>query len=111
MRKICRGGNGPILATFHLKNDLRVSLNHGQRNRYCSLVLVFFIIHVVGSSFVLEGSQTSYAQFRQWDGGLNSSIEFEFKTSQNNGLLLYTDNPVEKEYLMIKIVDGSVRLR
>jgi len=66
---------------------------------------------VSGSSFVLEGSQTSYAQFKPWEGGSNSSIEFEFKTSISNSLLLYTDSPVEKEYLLVKIVDGSVRLR
>jgi hypothetical protein len=64
-----------------------------------------------GGNIVLEGSQTSYAQFRQWDGGPNSTLEFEFKTSQSSGLLLYTDNPHESEYMILKLVDGSVRLR
>jgi len=84
--------------------------NH-KRKGFSLLLLAFLIHHEASSSFVLEGSQTSYAQFRQWEGGLNSTIEFEFKTSQPNGLLLYTDNPVEREYILVKIVDGSVRLR
>lgn len=64
-----------------------------------------------GGNIVLEGSQTSYAQFRQWDGGPNATLEFEFKTSQSNGLLLYTDNPHENEYMLLKLVEGNVRLR
>ena len=80
-----------------------------------TLQLLFSVLLVLplvsGGSIVLEGSQTSYAQFRQWDGGPNSTLEFEFKTSQASGLLLYTDNPHENEYMLIKLVDGSVRLR
>ncbi len=98
-----------ILRVCHLTGLLRMATDRKGFSRV--LVLALLVYQAAGSSFVLEGSQTSYAQFRQWDGGLNSSIEFEFKTSQNNGLLLYTDNLAEKEYLMIKIVDGSVRLR
>ena len=60
---------------------------------------------------VLEGSHTSYAQFRQWHGGHNDSLTFEFSTNQSDALLLYSDNNQEKEYLQIKLVDGNVMLR
>ena len=60
---------------------------------------------------VLEGSHTSYAQFRQWHGGYNDSLTFEFSTNQSDALLLYSDNNQEKEYLQIKLVDGNVMLR
>ena len=84
------------------------------------------------ASFVLEGSQTSYAQFRQWHGGQNDSLAFEFgltgsgtsiseaesekgaEESDGAGaeaLLLYSDNNQEKEYLQIKLVKRHVMLR
>ena len=73
-----------------------------------------------GPLFVLEGSQTSYAQFRQWHGGQNDSLAFEFGLTgsgtsiseaesekgaeESDGgaeaLLLYSDNNQEKEYLL-----------
>ena len=74
------------------------------------------------ASFVLEGSQTSYAQFRQWHGGQNDSLAFEFGSgtiseAESEGgagaeaLLLYSDNNQEKEYLQIKLVKRLVMLR
>ena len=61
---------------------------------------------------VLEGSQTSYAQYRQWHGGgVNCSLELEFRTSQPDGLLLYTDNRDLREYMQLKLVNGGVNLR
>ena len=63
------------------------------------------------SAFVLEGSKTSYAQFRKWDGGTNSALSFEFRTEQSNGLLLYTDDSSTCDFLEVKLVSSGVRLR
>ncbi|XP_049829259.1 neurexin-1 isoform X6 [Schistocerca gregaria] len=63
------------------------------------------------SAFVLEGSQTSYAQFRKWNAGLNGTLELEFKTDQPNGLLLYTDDGGTYDFFEIKLVEGALRLR
>ncbi|KAF6200211.1 hypothetical protein GE061_006514 [Apolygus lucorum] len=65
----------------------------------------------VARSFVLEGSQTSYAQFRKWNAGLNGSLEMEFKTEQANGLLLYTDDGGTYDFFELKLVEGALRLR
>ncbi|KAJ9589950.1 hypothetical protein L9F63_016934 [Diploptera punctata] len=72
---------------------------------------LFGFIIVVTSGFVLEGSQTSYAQFRKWNAGLNGSLELEFKTDQPNGLLLYTDDGGTYDFFEIKLVEGALRLR
>jgi neurexin len=61
--------------------------------------------------FVLEGSQSSYAQFHKWNAGLNGSLEFEFKTELPNGLLLYTDDGGTYDFFEIKLVEGALRLR
>ncbi len=71
--------------------------------------------------FVLEGSQTSYAQFRRWlpslggggggGGGPPSAISLEFLTSQPNGVLLYTDDGGYYDFLELKLVEGAARLR
>ncbi len=64
------------------------------------------------SSFVLEGSSSSYAQFRKWlPAGANASIELEFLTDQRDGVLLYTDDGGYYDFIEIKLVDGAVRLR
>lgn len=61
--------------------------------------------------FLLDGSTNSYSQFRKWGGGTNGSIEFEFKTDQPNGLLLYTDDGGTYDFFEIKLVEGALRLR
>ena len=62
-------------------------------------------------AYELEGTHTSYAQFRKWFPSPNSSIQFEFLTRQPDGVLLYTDDGGYYDFIEIKLVDGSVRLR
>ena len=62
-------------------------------------------------AYELEGTHTSYAQFRKWFPSPNSSIQFEFLTHQPDGVLLYTDDGGYYDFIEIKLVDGSVRLR
>ncbi|XP_071742721.1 neurexin 1 isoform X4 [Lepeophtheirus salmonis] len=63
-------------------------------------------------SFVLEGSSTSYAQFRKWyPTGKNSSIKFEYKSKSSNGILLYMDDGGYHDFIEIKLVNDSVRTR
>ncbi len=64
------------------------------------------------TSVVLEGSPTSYAQFRPWRGGANSTLELEFSVAhgQRDGLLLYADSRATGEYLLLSLVGGAARL-
>ena len=62
-------------------------------------------------AYELEGTHTSYAQFRKWYPSSNSTIQFEFLTRQPDGVLLYTDDGGYYDFIEIKLVDGSVRLR
>lgn len=75
------------------------------------LLLLLLMMMALTNGLVLEGSQTSYAQFRQWHGGHNDTLAFEFSTKQKDALLLYTDNHQENEYVQIKLVNGNVMLR
>ncbi len=64
------------------------------------------------TSVTLEGSPTSYAQFRQWSGGANATLELEFATSQTDALLLYADDArAAGEYIQLSLVGGAARLR
>lgn len=80
-------------------------------------VALFTILASIGltthtaHAFQLDGSQNSFAQFRKWYTGLNGSLEFEFKTEQPNGLILYTDDGGTFDFFEIKLVEGAVRLR
>ncbi|KAK9717497.1 Laminin G domain [Popillia japonica] len=77
------------------------------------LLYSIFICSLIAFSrcFFLDGSTNSYSQFRKWGGGTNGSLEFEFKTDQPNGLLLYTDDGGTYDFFEIKLVEGALRLR
>ena len=62
-------------------------------------------------AFEMEGSKTSYAKFPKWDPCQNGSIQFEFRTSQLNGILLYADDGGKYDFIEVKLVAGMVRLR
>lgn len=88
-----------------------------EKSRYMRSAAIFLLtINVLLSfsscdAFFLDGSQNSFAQFRKWYTGLNGSLEFEFKTEQPNGLILYTDDGGRFDFFVIKLVEGAVRLR
>ena len=74
------------------------------------LILIYFFIN--GSiCLLLESNSFPYAQFRKWNVALNDSLEFQFKTHQPNGLLLYTDDGGTYDFFEIKLVEGALRLR
>ncbi|XP_043461803.1 neurexin-3b isoform X3 [Leptopilina heterotoma] len=75
--------------------------------------VIFLLFPLLGQTltFVLEGSATSYAQFRKWNAALNGTLEFEFKTEQGNGLLLYTDDGGTYDFFEVKLVESALRLR
>ncbi|KAJ3650290.1 hypothetical protein Zmor_021987 [Zophobas morio] len=75
------------------------------------VVAAVFVVFGFCSGFLLDGSTNSYSQFRKWGGGTNGSLEFEFKTDQPNGLLLYTDDGGTYDFFEIKLVEGALRLR
>ncbi|KAG5323924.1 NRX3A protein, partial [Acromyrmex heyeri] len=75
------------------------------------LLLAVLLACQVARCFLLEGSATSYAQFRKWNAGLNGTLEFEFKTEQGNGLLLYTDDGGTYDFFEVKLVESALRLR
>ena len=73
----------------------------------------------VSATIVLEGSPTSYAQFRQWSGFsdgtssssvTNATIEVDFRTEQPDCLLLYADSR-DGRYVQVTIAGGAARLR
>ncbi|XP_043199961.1 neurexin-1-like isoform X3 [Amphibalanus amphitrite] len=65
----------------------------------------------LGLGIVLDGAEHSFAQYPRWQPGLNGSLQFEFRTTQPNGLLLYTDDGGWVDFFEVKLVEGSLRLR
>ncbi|GLV43351.1 Neurexin 1 [Carabus blaptoides fortunei] len=76
-----------------------------------AIVLICAALVGLCPGFLLDGSANSYSQFRKWGVGTNGSLEFEFKTDQPNGLLLYTDDGGTYDFFEIKLVEGALRLR
>ncbi len=63
------------------------------------------------TGLVLEGSDTSYTQFHQWNGGANATISLEFATHQADALLLYADSRISGQYVQLSLAGGEARLR
>lgn len=97
-----------ILQLTNIKSGRYMNLN--------SVAVILLTLNLLISlspcdAFLLDGSQNSFSQFRKWYTGLNGSLEFEFKTEQPNGLLLYTDDGGTFDFFEIKLVEGVARLR
>lgn len=76
------------------------------------LVLVLLSLPLlICQGFELQGSQNSYALFSSWSPCANGSINFNFKTDRPNALLLYADDVSKLDYVELKLVGGTVRLR
>ncbi|XP_055869522.1 uncharacterized protein LOC106070898 isoform X3 [Biomphalaria glabrata] len=76
---------------------------------YLSAVLVLVLICAC-ESIVFLGERETYAKYPKWNACSNASIQFEFKTTQKDGLLMFTDDRGQYDYLQVAIVDGSVHL-
>lgn len=78
-----------------LNTVLRLTHNCRYVNAAAILLITLNILATLSpcDAFLLDGSQNSFAQFRKWYTGLNGSLEFEFKTEQPNGLVLYEGEP------------------
>ena len=62
------------------------------------------------ASYHLMGSSSSYAQYLSWYPCLNGTLVFEFKTSEPNGLLVYSQS-LPYKYIQLSLVDGHLRMR
>ncbi|CAM1325516.1 NRXN2 (predicted) [Pycnogonum litorale] len=85
-------------------------LQQSSKQFFILLIYTLYDLWVV-SGFTLEGSQTSYAQFRKWYVGLNGSFSLEFQTVEPHSLLMYTDDGGYYDFFELKLVEGSARLR
>lgn len=89
-----------------------VSCSSSSSSKSALLLLILAIVLLdTGSAFLLDGSQSSFAQFRKWYTGLNGTLELEFKSDQPNGLVLYTDDGGTYDFIELKLVEGVLRLR
>lgn len=123
MAIVCDGGDAAATATAACRikcqksyiNRTNFSIKFSY-NCYTTAAIILVTINLIISqymcnAFVLDGSQNSFARFRKWYTGLNGSLEFEFKTEQPNGLVLYTDDGGTYDFFEVKLVEGAVRLR
>lgn len=62
-------------------------------------------------AFDLQGSKPSYAKYSKWEPCDNGTLTFEFKTDRPNALLMYTDGGEDYDFMELKLVDGTLKLR
>ena len=57
-----------------------------------SVLTLLSVFHYDVTAITLDGTDRSYARYPKWNACANASISFEFKTTQDEGLLMYTDD-------------------
>lgn len=82
---------------------------------FLSAIVVLFISIVIlpNNSNAIHFTRTtrSYAKYPKWNACTNSSIAFDFKTTNKKALLMYTDDNGRYDYVEVLLKDGRVRLR
>ncbi|XP_060080041.1 uncharacterized protein LOC132559439 isoform X2 [Ylistrum balloti] len=89
-------------------SSLAVSMN------YTKLLFIFLLslLYCTDTNGIyLNGGTGSYGRYPKWNACTNASISFEFKTRQDNGLLMYTDDAGTYDFFELVLVDGVLRMR
>ena len=75
------------------------------------LPLLFLLSVSSSSAFFTYGTNNSYVQYPRWQACLNSSIGFEFKSNNKNGLLFYTDDGGQYDFFELRLENRKLMLR
>jgi len=77
------------------------------------LLLPLLLLLTVSSSsaFFTDGTKDSYVQYPRWQACLNSSISFEFKSWDTDGLLFYTDDGGQYDFFELRLENRKLMLR
>ena len=67
------------------------------------IALLSVVLHVDDvTAITLDGSDRCYARYPKWNACVNATISFEFKTTQDEGLLMYTDDGGKYDFFEVK---------
>ncbi|GFO17215.1 neurexin-3b-alpha [Plakobranchus ocellatus] len=79
------------------------SANRPGRHAFLMSLGIFLCLLIVpgGQALRFLGQRETYAKFPKWDACDNATIMFQFKTSEPNGLLMYTDDSGRYNYLQV----------
>ena len=67
-----------------------------------AVLTLLCVYHYDVTAITLEGTERSYARFPKWNACVNASISLEFKTTQDEGLLMYTDDGGKYDFFEVK---------
>ncbi len=73
--------------------------------------IILVLMSPTMQGFELEGSRESYAKFPRWDPCQNGSLSVEFRSTKENGVLLYQDDGGYMDFFEVKLIKGHLRLR
>ncbi|XP_052814158.1 neurexin-1-like [Mya arenaria] len=79
--------------------------------KYVSCLMLTLIIIDVSNALTFTRTNTTHAQFPKWNACTESSLSFEFRTKEPDGLLLYMDDSGENDFLELSVVKGRARMR
>ncbi|VDM99846.1 unnamed protein product [Thelazia callipaeda] len=102
---------------FHLdnlSNSLNCALKQSCREylKIFKCLILLLIIFMEGSNAILlSGAPDSYARYPKWVHTFENQLSLDFRTKQNNALLLYTDDGgVHGNFYALTIAGGKLQL-
>jgi hypothetical protein len=77
------------------------------------LSFVLFLLFLLPSTtaFFSDGTDKAFVKYPRWQACLNGSINFEFRSTDPSGLLLYTDDGGKYDFFELRLVKGKMQLR
>lgn len=69
---------------------------------FLSVVVFLCVLATPCYSIRFLGDRETYARYPRWDACISASIAFEFRTTQKDGLLMYTDDNGKYDYLQVR---------
>ncbi|XP_023342724.1 neurexin-3 [Eurytemora carolleeae] len=75
------------------------------------MFIFLLLVSTTAQGLILSGTPQSYAQYSKWYIAINSTLELEFRTRGEDGLLVYMDDGGYYDFLEIKLSGGGLRVR
>lgn len=73
--------------------------------------LSFIAGSLAGTGLRFPKDPTAFAVFKGWNARTNGTLQFHFRTHNQNGFLIYADDKGQCEYIYLNLAEGRLRLR
>ncbi|BFZ21895.1 hypothetical protein BsWGS_24934 [Bradybaena similaris] len=104
----------PSLPNYSGNSGLRTNFSSSgllRSRMFLSIIVVISLFVDTSNCVRFLGESETFARYPKWNACNNASIMFEFRTTQADGLLMYTNYHGERNSIQVAITEGAIQLR